>query len=595
MSEYKQLSLVLLGAIVLSIIGFSLFNAIPAKSSPSADYKAVLYPNGKLVEVFIYHIEEDKKYTMLYRYWDAPLSQQTLDNPHIQLLSVTCPPGSVAYVKDYQNRVTVLSGSNTYDSIIAKKAYPNEVGCYFPGKIPAGDYKVVYEYKIKPPIQCDNEYCHINLMLANNHIFYSSVNITIIDPGNDIKAYYVHVPLYNIERRGNTITVTGESPADQILEVELVYRLNGSFNPSGFPSYTSDVFDTTKELNEKYLLTYNGLRTTSYVLLGLMLIYPLVLLGIYYWKGREKKFVVPEYLSYVPNPKLKPWLVNLLYKGDALTIDDDALYATILDLEKRGYIEIVGDENHVVIKLKKEPQPGELDRYEKDVFDFLKRYSRNGVFDIVSLEENIKLLPLNERIKLSEIVRQITYTPKWMNELGKKYVTSFKYKFIIIGIVILTVTILSLPFLASGANGIYAPYSLKLAIPIGIIGFQNLIAGAAPSQLFGRWRGDHYKEKLEWDAFKKLLSDFAMIQKYAPQDLVIWKEWLIYGTALGVGKKVAEAMKKLNVTLPTSVYFIYVWPRHYRTVVDSVAPKGKAGKGGFGAGGGFGGGGGGVR
>ena len=76
---------------------------------------------------------------------------------------------------------------------------------------------------------------------------------------------------------------------------------------------------------------------------------------------------------------------------------------------------------------------------------------------------------------------------------------------------------------------------------------QVAIAFAAPSTLFGHWKNDRYKERLEWDAFAHFLSDMAMIQKYAPADLSMWGDWLIYGTALGVGKKVEKAMQSLNV------------------------------------------------
>ena len=44
----------------------------------------------------------------------------------------------------------------------------------------------------------------------------------------------------------------------------------------------------------------------------------------------------------------------------------------------------------------------------------------------------------------------------------------------------------------------------------------------APPTLFGHWKDDHFKEKLEWDAFAHFLSDMAMIQKYAPEDLSMW-------------------------------------------------------------------------
>ena len=81
----------------------------------------------------------------------------------------------------------------------------------------------------------------------------------------------------------------------------------------------------------------------------------------------------------------------------------------------------------------------------------------------------------------------------------------------------------------------------------GVVIVQAVIAFAAPSTLFGHWKDDRYKEKLEWDAFTHFLSDMAMIQKYAPADLSMWGDWLVYGTALGVGDKVEKAMKALNI------------------------------------------------
>jgi len=125
----------------------------------------------------------------------------------------------------------------------------------------------------------------------------------------------------------------------------------------------------------------------------------------------------------------------------------------------------------------------------------------------------------------------------------------------------------------------------------------------APSSLFGKWKRDYYKEKQEWDAFRTFLSDFAAIQKYAPADISMWKEWLVYGTALGVGKKVAEAMKRMRVKVPAAeeADAVIFMPRHFGYMFRATAPPttsaGGAGGfgGGFGAGGGFGGGGGGAR
>ncbi len=70
-----------------------------------------------------------------------------------------------------------------------------------------------------------------------------------------------------------------------------------------------------------------------------------------------------------------------------------------------------------------------------------------------------------------------------------------------------------------------------------------------PSTLFGKWRPGMFKEKLQWDAFRNHLGDLAQLKKYGTEDLSMWGEWLVYGTALGVGDRVAEAMREMNVDI----------------------------------------------
>ncbi|MDD1652198.1 MAG: DUF2207 domain-containing protein, partial [Methanomicrobiales archaeon] len=71
-----------------------------------------------------------------------------------------------------------------------------------------------------------------------------------------------------------------------------------------------------------------------------------------------------------------------------------------------------------------------------------------------------------------------------------------------------------------------------------------------PPTLFGRWKDDYYREKLQWDAFARFLSDIALMEQYAPADLSRWGEWLVYGTALGIGEKVVGAMEAMRIDIP---------------------------------------------
>ena len=132
---------------------------------------------------------------------------------------------------------------------------------------------------------------------------------------------------------------------------------------------------------------------------------------------------------------------------------------------------------------------------------------------------------------------------------------------------------------------------------------QIIIALGFPSSLYGKWRGEAYKEKLEWDAFTRHLDDLSQIERYPPDDIGMWGEWLVYGTALGVGDSVVRALKQLNIDLPEAQYARSMPVYFHRFVLASTRKvsssggrvSGSFGGGGFGSGGGFGGGGGGVR
>jgi uncharacterized membrane protein YgcG len=125
---------------------------------------------------------------------------------------------------------------------------------------------------------------------------------------------------------------------------------------------------------------------------------------------------------------------------------------------------------------------------------------------------------------------------------------------------------------------------------------QVAIATHFPSTLFGRWMPGMYREKLQWDAFRNHLSDMSQLQKYSTADLNTWGSWLVYGTALGVGNRVAEAMNAFHIE-PVVAPIPRVAHSHFHPIIVA-APPGRSGgrtgghRGGGGGGGGHGGGGG---
>jgi len=154
------------------------------------------------------------------------------------------------------------------------------------------------------------------------------------------------------------------------------------------------------------------------------------------------------------------------------------------------------------------------------------------------------------------------------------------------------------------AASLYPIYIYDLfVLGAGSVLLINLPHLLLPPQVFGRWKGDYYRERLEWEAFRNFLSDLAMMKKYAPEDLVLWRDWLLYAVALGVAERVEKAMEELHIKIPAALKAPYLRSRFHRTYAqvhssyrDARTTSGGGGLGGgFGAGGGFGGGGAGGR
>ncbi len=448
-----------------------------------------------------------------------------------------------------------------------------------------------YRYRVRPPVEYDNQWAHLNLKLVDEHVPYRDLRITLPFAG-DIEEVYTHPPTLNVERTADAVVITGSASQDDALNVEMV--LNPAFTKKvgGFGTFVPDVRQKAADANRWPAILYGAASILYDLATLLVLAMPFVLLGVYLRYGREKPFTVPEYLSFTPNPGLKPWQVNLLFKGDALEFDDNGFYATVLDLHRQGKIVVTEkpDGKGVTVRI----VSGEsADPYEQRVLNFLANIADDHVVDTAELEtfaETARRSPgyqhriLQYQQSLAALSRDVDTT------LARQYVRDGR------GLILPLIFLGAIPCGLAILAFIFAPGAAYLLIPAGVLSFivavQVGIAALFPSTLFGVWKGDHYKEKLEWDAFAYFLSDLALIRQYSPADLSMWGEWLVYGTALGLGDKVEQAMKNLNISLPDVGVPLYSnMPVIFAPIV-LYSPPSSGGSGGFGGGGSFGGGGG---
>ena len=562
-----------------------------------SDYSAVFYSDGTLEETFTYKINVDGK-RFLYRFWEDKLSTSSLMDPHILLVDIEAPANTIRYVKDYAGRFSTLDEASINTEFqIDSLAYINEAGAFRPEGYTPGEYTVKYTFKIMPPLEVDDEYVHLNLKLASVHLPYEKVRVAFEDPGYIVKSYS-HPPTLKKTTDMNMIVFTGSSGEDQLLEFEFLMTHGVLDTLEGDQRTVQGVESLTVNANRALWVEYAVANFTIWVTRLAGFVMPIGLYMIWNRVGKEKDYVVPRTLSVIPNKDRAAWVVNLVFKSDAADFDEDGFYATLLDLHIKEKIRISTEETEATIEILDDQG---LDRYEDKVMDFLSSLAVNDIVTPHNMNEMAERGKSNSvdasRLGLIQ-AKYSKLTTRSDQKVAKEFTVNGKKELVMpAALCLMSSLILAGAFTVSpNADWVFFKALVYSLIPL----LQVIIAALFPTTLFGYWKADNLREKLQWDAFKAHLSDFSQLDLYGPEDINMWGRWLVYGTALGVGDKVAEAMNMLEVDY-APVRFVptyYYWFRPITTARlygSSRSGSGGGGGGGFGGGGGMGGGGGGVR
>ena len=260
-----------------------------------------------------------------------------------------------------------------------------------------GKYTVEYSYILHPPIEYDSTTSHLNLKFAGgSHIPYRNIRITI--PAKNVEQVYAYPPFMGVRNDGDTYTITGSAAADENVAVELLATVDGLSGIPGIRTEVADLKSKTASGSFWYNLPYFVANLLNILAKAGVILVPILLIYLYYHYGREKMFTVPEYLSTIPNPSLKPWQVNLLFKDDALDFDEDGYYATLLELHRRKIIHITekGTGKGIEIQIL---STATSDPYELRVLAFIQQLSENDVLDTDKIEALAKKAQSNQHCR----------------------------------------------------------------------------------------------------------------------------------------------------------------------------------------------------
>ena len=434
-----------------------------------------------------------------------------------------------------------------------------------------------------------------------------TVDVKVHLPGDKGNEYFLNPQEFNVssELNKNTITAkTSEIPKGDYYELLALMPLDDFHNATNAKHVDDDGREMImKNLND----SVNGRNfwNTTYVILGLLsLLSPIIAILTYLIFGREPKVMYEEiYERELPTDD-PPEVVNALYSsGNVGTPNMDGFEAAILNLidKKVLSIETVTDKDtetkDLIINFSENTSG--LKSNEKQVYDILHRFSNNDRLNLSSLnsklstESNAKWFMGRYKDWQENVCDSLEFrTDEEFDYTGTTIIAVLGVGGLLCGVLLAI-----LGFWTELKSGIYA-----IAGGIFLIIFSLLIMKLDDDK-FGKWTPEGRVRYLKWKNFKKFLNDYSLIKEHPPESIVIWKKYLIYGTALGVADKVYDAMKLQEQEIYGYDEDIFMYHRYGGSYMmhsaimsgQSTMSSSSSDSGGFGGlGGGSGGGGGGA-
>ena len=426
-------------------------------------------------------------------------------------------------------------------------------------------------------------------------------------PGDSGNIYYLNPQDYNKTSSMDGDVITAETtsiPKGELYELLLLMPLN-DFDSDA--QYAKHVDANGKDQIQKNLQNSIQSRETwsmIYLVLGLLsFLSPIIAIFVYLIYGREPKVSYEGiYERDLPTDD-PPIFINAMMKSTGIGDPDiHGFEATLLDLIDRKVISIDVQSadygvNDLILKFDRDDLK-DLKRHEINLYNTLYSLSDGGSLNMSSLDSKLsseskgrwfmdELDNFYESAK-SEYLTEST-VEAYFHDTG-----SLIMKILGIGGIVAAVIMIVLGVMTNLKAGWYALGGGAFLLVFSICLF------FIPDDIFGQWTPEGRLFYLKWKNFKKFLQDNSLIKQYGPDSIVVWRKYLIYGTALGIAEKVYESMK---IKIPNYadfdddilIYHYYggyhMMHAAYNTGFSAANPTDVGDFGGFGGGSGGGGGG----
>jgi uncharacterized membrane protein len=406
----------------------------------------------------------------------------------------------------------------------------------------SGQQTARFEYSISDPYRKDKtkELYSLNYIISDS--FTSSIVKTVVSVRNNMSngkvTDFFTYPYGTVSAKGIGIDEMKPNTHFSIRALISSPTYIGSYARSTISNFD---FDRVKvnALVDKILFDYRVIVHIAMSLFFIFLIY-----SIYDRYGKEDRtsFEI-DTLRTIPNEDRKPWEVNLLFVGTPSDIDPNAIHSTLLDLESRKVISIK-DEKTIVYAKK-----GKADEYESLLLGLFEKYGdmtkpNEYTFNAEKVKSKLRSNPSLASSFSRDFSALIKYpsSDSGKQTYGQALIDSSldlsgynKTKGFVSGALLLALASIML---------FYSAYKLEFMIPVLVFLSTLLLMIIAFGEfLFGKFKLGLIDERKKWNAFSILLSDYTRIQKSGKEEIFMWKNWLVFATALGVADKAIDQMK----------------------------------------------------
>ncbi|MGX8694415.1 MAG: DUF2207 domain-containing protein [Methanobrevibacter sp.] len=472
------------------------------------------------------------------------------------------------------------------------------------------DVSIFISYDMKNVVTLFNDVGGLQYKLWGDQweVPVGSLSVYVTLPGDKNNTYFLNPEEYTQSSKldKNTIIATTKSiPKGEIYELLVLMPLD-DFNNATYAKHVNENGRDKIIQNLHNSINERNFWNTTYLVLGLLsVLSPIGAIFTYLRYGREPKVdyegiyerdlptddppevinALIENKNNIGKPNMKGFQSSIMN-----LIDKKALKLTVKENMETDIKDLLIDFSNV--------ENVELSLSEKKLINTLYPFAENDILNMSTLDgqlssEHTAKSFMADFESWTDSVEKKTEAKKeeYFNDTGSTMIS-----FIGIGGIIFGILVAILGFLTNLGNGLYCIIAGVLLILFSIAILM------LPEDIFGRWTETGRVFYLKWENLKKFLKDNSLIEEHPPESIVIWKKYLIYGTALGVAEEVYDAMKLHvpNLADYNDGVFIYHYYGGYNLMHSAYstgqsAANPSSDSGGFGGfGGGSGGGGGGA-